>query len=189
MEKKTKVLVLSSGGIDSTATIKFYLNLGCYVESIFVDFGQVSRKKEYFAVKQITNFYKIKLIKVKTVFCEKNFSGGLIQGRNIFLLSTALMDFKYNSGILAIGIHAGTNYFDCSNEFIEQINSLIKKQSNELISIGSPFIQFNKLEIFKYCSDNGVPLHLTYSCELGLPQPCGKCLSCKDLKRLYEFIK
>ncbi len=39
--------------------------------------------------------------------------------------------------------------------------------------------------VWSYCKRLGVPVELTYSCEMGKDQPCGKCLSCKDLEKLY----
>lgn len=186
MDLKTHVLVLSSGGIDSTGTIKFYQNLDCNVESLFVDFGQMATKKEFTASQKIAQYYNIHYEKISVIFPRKMFGDGLITGRNLFLLSTALMSFKYASGIIAIGIHTGTNYYDCSKAFIEKANTLIKKYTDNNISLGSPFLTFNKLEIFNFCKKNKVPLELTYSCELGLEQPCGQCVTCSDLKRLYE---
>lgn len=44
----------------------------------------------------------------------------------------------------------------------------------------------NKIEVWEYAKSKRVPINLTYSCELGLKQPCGKCPSCKDLIILYE---
>ena len=55
------VLILGSGGIDSTACIQFYKNLNFQIEVLFIDFGQVSSKKEYSAIKTIAEFYKVKL--------------------------------------------------------------------------------------------------------------------------------
>ena len=61
--------------------------------------------------------------------------------------------------------------------------------TNGNIIITTPFINFIKNEIFAYCKQNEIPLDLTYSCEIGGEQPCDKCDSCKDLKKLYEIKK
>lgn len=52
------------------------------------------------------------------------FSDGLIMGRNLFLLSSALMYKRIKSGIIAIGIHAGTDYVDCGKAFIDNVNQV-----------------------------------------------------------------
>jgi 7-cyano-7-deazaguanine synthase len=53
------------------------------------------------------------------------------------------------------------------------------------IRIGVPFIKWNKRMIWDYCKTKKIPLEITYSCELGQDQPCGQCLSCKDLEALH----
>jgi 7-cyano-7-deazaguanine synthase len=54
-----------------------------------------------------------------------------------------------------------------------------------MVNISTPFIDWKKNEIYNYTKKNKIPVHLTYSCELGEKQPCGKCKSCKDLEYLY----
>jgi 7-cyano-7-deazaguanine synthase len=46
-------------------------------------------------------------------------------------------------------------------------------------------LDFSKRDIWKYCKIEKVPIHLTYSCELGKKQPCGNCDTCKDLEKIY----
>jgi 7-cyano-7-deazaguanine synthase len=183
-QHKNYVLILASGGIDSTACIRFYKKLKFEVEAIFVDYGQASHKEEYRSIKLIAKFYKIDLkrIIVKNI---QSFKGTVIPGRNAFLYFTALMNFPKPHGIIASGIHSGTNYYDCSDEFTKAIEHICEKYSQGTIKIGVPFLNFNKKEIFDYCNIEKVPLNLTYSCELGKKQPCTKCDSCKDIQLLY----
>lgn len=182
------VLILASGGIDSTACINFYKKLQFDVDAVFVDYGQLSRKKEFQAISLIANYFKINLITIN-VTMNNEFSDGYIPGRNAFLCSTALMNFKKENGIIAIGIHSGTAYYDCSENFSKQIQMIFDGYTQGAIKIGAPFLNFNKREIFDYCTYEKVPIHLSYSCELGLQQPCGICLTCKDLQKLYASEK
>lgn len=177
-------MILLSGGIDSTACIEYYKKNGFKIECLFVDFGQKSLRQEQNAVKKITKFYKVQYEKVKCIG-YKSLPKGVIQGRNMFLISTALMYTKIKSGIIALGIHSGTDYVDCSQQFTSQINNLFDLYTGGKIILGAPFIQFNKAEVLQYCFEMKVPVELTYSCELGLKQPCNKCSSCKDLKKIY----
>ena len=64
------------------------------------------------------------------------------------------------------------------------MQSIFDIYKNGLIKIDAPFLTFYKSQIYDYCIKEKVPLNLTYSCELGLKQPCGKCLSCKDLEKI-----
>ncbi|QEE49117.1 tRNA methyl transferase-like protein [Flavobacterium alkalisoli] len=180
---KDYVLILASGGIDSTACIQFYKNLDFNIETLFIDYGQVSKYQELKAVKLITDFYNIKLRVIKINITKKEI--GEITGRNAFFIFTALMSFYNDRGLIALGIHYGTSYYDCSTDFVNNVQKIIDKYSGETIKISAPFIKFNKKEIYEYCSLEKVPIHLCYSCELGKKQPCGQCLTCKDLELIY----
>jgi 7-cyano-7-deazaguanine synthase len=182
---KKRVLILFSGGIDSSACIDYYKKKGFKVECLFIDFGQLSSVKELNAVKRVSKFYNIKYSKIK-LSGYQSFSKGLVQGRNMFLVSSALLMLnKMKYGIVALGIHSGTNYSDCSPQFVNLINDLFDLYTGGRIILGAPFLQMDKGEIMEYCIINNIPIELSYSCELGLEQPCNKCSSCKDLKKIY----
>lgn len=181
---KTNVLVLLSGGIDSTACIAYYISEGFEVRGLFINYGQLAAGRETEAVTRIMEHYEIPLDRIVVSFCRER-GQGFIPGRNAFLLYTALMSFKYKSGLIAVGIHAGTGYWDCSKEFMQHTKPVFEAYTKGSVSVDAPFIQWNKAEIWQYCLKVGVPLKYTYSCELGRVQPCGECLSCRDLEVLY----
>jgi len=183
----TDALVLLSGGIDSAACLRFYLLQSFSVTSLFVEYGQVSASKESRASKEIADFYNVPFRKVVMKNTVKHENGGYILGRNAFLLLTGLLNFQKSNGIIALGIHSGTNYPDCSHTFIDGIQAVFDEYTDGRIKIGTPFISFTKLEIWNFCHKEDIPVELTYSCELGKQQPCKECNSCKDLKALYEF--
>lgn len=180
-----KALVLFSGGIDSTACIQYYKTKGFQVDATFIDFGQLSARREYNAVRRISTFYNIKP-RVVHVRHATSFKGGEISLRNIFFVSTALLGLKNYQGLIGLGIHSGTDYADCSPSFVKLTNSILDLYTSGKVILEAPFLNFNKYEILQYCQAGQIPLNLTYSCELGLDQPCGKCLSCKSLKKIYD---
>jgi len=182
-ELTSNVLVLLSGGIDSCACVSYYIAQGASVRTLFVDYGQVSAQKEYGAALEICDYYKISLDTVK-LFGHKTWSGGYVPGRNSFLLHVGIMYFQYNSGIIALGIHSGPNYSDCTPEFVRIMQTSFDLYTDGCVNIGTPFVNFNKRDVWNYCKSQNVPIGLTYSCELGKEQPCGYCLSCKDLEIL-----
>lgn len=182
-ELTSNVLVLLSGGIDSCACVSYYIAQGASVRTLFVDYGQVSAQKEYDAALKICEYYKIPIDTVN-LSGYKPWSGGYVPGRNSFFLYVGIMHFQYNAGIIALGIHAGTNYSDCSPEFVQIMQASFDLYADGCVHVGAPFISFNKRDIWNYCKSENVPIELTYSCELGKEQPCGYCLSCKDLEVL-----
>lgn len=181
-----EVWVLLSGGIDSTACMAFYLSQDFPVRAAFVDYGQVAANREANAAKDVAKYYQVPLERFKCLGFHKK-KAGLICGRNAFLLVTALMEISDNVGILAIGVHAGTNYLDCGPLFIRKMQTIFDMYTGGRVQIGTPFLKWTKREIWMYCKSQAVPLKLTYSCERGVNQPCGRCLSCRDLKDLYAY--
>jgi 7-cyano-7-deazaguanine synthase len=176
------VLVLLSGGIDSCACVSYYIAQGASVSALFVDYGQISSQREANAALKICKYYNIPLNKI-TVSGLKSWLGGYVPGRNAFLLYTGMMSFQDTTGTIALGIHAGTNYNDCSQEFIQTMQLSFDLYTDGCIRV--PFINLNKLGVWNYCKSENIPIELTYSCELGKEQPCGDCLSCKDLEILH----
>lgn len=180
----TSVTVLLSGGLDSTACLAFYLGQGFAVEGLFFDFGQASATQEEDAATAISRYYKAGLRRVR---CEGLHppTGVEVSGRNGFLLLGALMALQSEAGIIGIGMHEGTSYVDCTENFIQASQHLFDLYTDGQVKIGAPFVKWSKRQIWDYGRAVGIPVALTYSCELGRRQPCGDCLSCKDLAALY----
>lgn len=178
------VLIIASGGIDSTACIHYYKKIGFNIELIFFDYGQLALKNELVAVSSIASYYNISVRKITIRHLDK-FKDGLVLGRNAAFYFLALMHFKKPNGLISSGIHYGTGYYDCSEIFFNDIKKIFLEYSQGVISVGAPFLNFNKVDIIKYCTQEKVPIHLTYSCELGKEQPCGQCATCKDLISIY----
>ena len=176
----TEVTLLLSGGIDSAACVAFYLEQHREVHGLFVDYGQVAARKELRASRTIAEHYSIQHSRVKLSGVKEK-GEGLIVGRNALLLVAALLEASSNTTIIALGVHSGTTYSDCTPSFIKKMQSLFDLYTGGVVQIGVPFIKWQKGDIWSYARSHGVPLKLTYSCERGLRQPCGRCLSCRDL--------
>ena len=56
--KTKKVLVLHSGGIDSTGCISYYLKNGFEVKTLFVNYGQKSAPNELQSVLKVGLYYR-----------------------------------------------------------------------------------------------------------------------------------
>ena len=177
------VLVLLSGGLDSAACVAFFAERKYQVEAIHFDYGQASAEMEFKSAQAIAKHYAITLHHHRLPKARQKGAGHIL-GRNAFLLFAALLEFPWNTGLLGIGIHAGTPYFDCSNAFTEQIQCIFDGYANGRIRISAPFLAWEKPRIWDYCLSAKIPISKTYSCELGSQEPCGKCASCKDMEVL-----
>lgn len=183
-----RCLVLVSGGVDSAACIDFYVRQGFRVDALHVDYGQLAAAREFDAATAIASHYGIRLRFIRLVGSRPKPASELL-GRNALLVFAALMEIEAPAAILALGIHSGTPYYDCSSSLIAAVQSIIDGQCNGRIRIAAPFLKWTKREIWDYCLAHQVPIDLTYSCERGLDPPCGICLSCRDMEALRACEK
>lgn len=185
MINEGKITILASGGIDSTSCIHLLKSQGYFCEALFVDYGQPAAHLEEKHSQIICDFYELPLRKIKLEFePNKQFQHGEITGRNSMLISVALMNIE-KPGLIAIGIHSGTSYYDCSKDFFERSKQLIDNLGDGQISLIAPFLDFTKGQIIHYAESVNLPIGKTYSCEKGLPRGCGECLSCLDRESFY----
>jgi 7-cyano-7-deazaguanine synthase len=172
-------MVLLSGGIDSSATLALYTRRSKDVSAIFVDYGQLAVVQERLASSQIAAHYKVDLV-VAQCSGLGTFGPGFIRGRNALLLQMALAAAPFDTGQIAIGIHSGTPYVDCSSAFLDEVQRMFDLYCNGRIRAAAPFMNDEKPAVVDFCRTAKVPMSLTYSCERGAAAPCGSCLSCGD---------
>lgn len=177
------VTVLASGGIDSSALIGFYLERGFDVEALHFQYGQLNAENELNSVKKISEYYNVRLkvnyfgMRIRRLNYEYKY-------RNLMFLVAAAASSEDDFARLAIGVHAGTEYYDCSKNFISQTQNLFNSFTPDTLIVDTPFIDFTKDQIFEYCKQIRLPVHLTHSCESSERNPCGICPSCKDRRLL-----
>lgn len=153
------------------------------VTALFVDYGQASASHEHAASRRVAANYDTELV---TVQCGGlgTFGAGYVRARNALLLQFALVAAPFDVGLVALGVHAGTAYADCSPAFLQEMQRVFDIYCDGKIQVVAPFVDQDKPAIVAFCRDVGVPLELTYSCERGADPACGTCLSCLDRKAL-----
>lgn len=172
-------LVLTSGGVDSSACLAFTLSRGHAAETLFVDYGQRAAARERAAARRIARNYRVVHREVRCAGVRQK-DPGYVRGRNAFLLMLALQEFRSRSGTIIIGVHAGTEYADCTGEFMDLVRRTADIYAAGEVALLAPFLSWSKREIWAYALKIGVPVEFTYSCELGELRPCGSCRSCRD---------
>ena len=179
-----RAVVLLSGGIDSFACAHFLRRSHFTPSAVFVDYGQAAGEQELAATARICALLRIErtVVRLRAKPTER-FNGGEIPGRNLALVSVATL-FTHGAQVVALGIHAGTRYFDCSQSFADQADRLIAECTGGASALFAPFLHWAKRDIIAYARSEGLNLDLTYSCEVGRTRPCGACLSCRDRKAL-----
>ena len=172
-------LVLAGGGIDSTVCVHLLKANSSPIRLLHVDFGQKAAKQEWTAVQKIAEHYN----------CERNqasitnlntFSNNTILGRNAAFIFLGLMALHKDEKSICIGIHSGTNFFDCSDSFFKQAHKIVEEYTDAQVSLIAPLLHLNKQEIISFAQYKQIPIEITYSCQEGKVPPCGVCHSCKD---------
>src|SRR5437016_3235793 len=130
--------VLLSGGIDSAACTHFMLQQGLSIQTIFVDYGQLAAKQERTAARKVAKFLKVPLHELRATSLFRPTAGELL-GRNAFLVTAAVFLTRLDSGILAMGIHSGTSYIDCSDEFVSCMQQLLTLHADGSLRLVAPF--------------------------------------------------
>lgn len=183
MERTKRATVLMSGGIDSAACAAFLIDQGLEVSAVFVSHGQAAADYERVAVRSLAAALEIEVQEL--VFRGvAPFGSGELVGRNAFLVFSALFATRAQSSRIALGLHAGTPYYDCSPAFVDTINRAVAEHTDNAVRVVAPFIGWTKREVYDYFIKVGLPIELTYSCESGGKPTCGKCASCLDRRAL-----
>lgn len=153
------------------------------MEGLFVDHGQAAAEREAKAVSAMTDRLGITVRKVSLSDSHSSGPGELL-GRNAFLIFTALFLSGGRSGLLGLGLHAGTPYYDCSQAFVVAIGQLVAEHTDGQVSLVAPFVTWTKKEVYDYFVSTSLPIEATYSCEAGTEPTCGMCASCRDREAL-----
>ncbi|MFB3921992.1 MAG: 7-cyano-7-deazaguanine synthase [Terriglobia bacterium] len=176
-------LVLLSGGIDSSCCVAFFREMAHAVTGVFVDYGQPVSRKEEECAGAIAGHYNIPFHIIRSSGPSTDFRGE-IAGRNAFLVFVALLYVPQFTGLLALGIHGGTTYYDCSEHFANHLSTILAGYRSGAVTLATPFLKWNKSMIYDFAVEHRVPIQLTWSCEVGPSNACGRCLSCKDREHL-----
>ncbi len=186
-----KIICLSSGGLDSFAMLHLFKKLNYEVIGLYVDYGHLSRKKEYKSVKLIANRLNIdKILKTTVKNYSKLFSNNLtiknkiindyFPGRN-FLLLTIAASVASELGFQEIGIgviNSERVFTDCTSLFFSKLEEIFNITFNSYIGIQTPLEYCSKVDIIRYLIKNSLPLNITYSCQKGKKKHCKRCPSC-----------
>lgn len=198
-----KLVTLVSGGIDSTL-MSVLAKEECFeLFPLFIDYGQLGAKLEWEAC--VYNHIKHKLPTPKKMNLKgfgKLIHSGLtdkklrikedafLPGRNsLFLLTASSYAYQVKSQNIAIGLLTDKYklFPDQTYEFIQSTEKFLSMEMDYELKILTPLMKFNKAEVMKLAKEKKI--NKTYSCHSGNVIPCGKCISCLEIKNAINNLK
>lgn len=206
-----KVIVITSGGLDSTVLLYHHLKQGDEVRAIAIDYGQRHVREIAFAMGnaerldipyEIVNLHGLgevltgssqtskHILVPEGHYAEDNMKATVVPNRNMILLAVALGAAVANKfdGV-SYAAHAGDHaiYPDCRPEFVDALNRAAALCDWRAVTIFRPFIKLTKAQIVRIGNELKVPFRSTYSCYAGRPVHCGKCGTCVERREAFHL--
>jgi 7-cyano-7-deazaguanine synthase len=180
------VLLLLSGGIDSSTLLTFYRRRKARLICVHYQYGQPCQESELKAAEDVTHLSRDDLKVVEMGFPMSVRRNELLGRNAFFVLAAASLGFS--PARIALGIHRGTGYYDCTEEFVNEMQRILDGYHSGTVRLEAPFLGFSKKDIINYGRKNGVPIALTYSCQRKNAPPCGECPPCNDRRELLGHL-
>jgi 7-cyano-7-deazaguanine synthase len=178
--KSQGTAVLLSGGIDSAVVLALLTARRPDASAIWIDYGQPAAAAERDASKAIASVYGTPWTELTVVGLAPPIVGEF-PGRNDVLVALAAAAAPGRS--LAIGVHAGTSYADCSPSWVEEWQRLLAGEYLGVVRLFAPLVDLSKAQVYALAHTLSVPTAMTHSCEASAA-PCGSCRSCADRRML-----
>ncbi len=211
MIEKDKVVLIFSGGMDSTTLLYDLIRRDKEIYALSINYNQ-RHKKELEYAKKTTKKLNInhKIIDLSVLsdilqgsalttpnisvpeghYEDENMKMTVVPNRNMIFLSLAIgYAISIKAKKIYYGAHKGDHaiYPDCRPEFIEAIKKVAQLVDYEPIEIYAPYLYIDKGDIAKIGKKLNVDYSLTWTCYKGKDKACGVCGSCTE--RLEAFKK
>jgi 7-cyano-7-deazaguanine synthase len=205
--KRTTALVMLSGGLDSATCLYWAKKNFSEISVITFNYFNRLENEKRAAVElarrvNIVNFLEINIpfIKEFSDFYNGNhptpgYDGRLasyVPARNLIFYSIAAHYAEFLNIKRIIGghnIHDGTFFIDATKDYIEKLNSLIKRGclfcNEDPCMILIPLAEMDRKTIINLAIELNVPIELTWSCHNKAKTHCGQCYAC--LQRIEAF--
>ncbi len=198
------VIVLHSGGLDSTVLLYALTAKGHRVVSLGVDYGQRHLKELGFArqTAALVNAERLEVAIPPIVtekpdipdghYAEESMKATVSPNRNMILLAYATglaVDRKWDT--VAYAAHAGdhTIYPDCRPEFIGSMRSAMRFGNWVPVDLHAPFVYITKRRIVEQGHVLKVPFNLTWSCYRAGEKHCGRCGTCVERREAFSLAE
>jgi 7-cyano-7-deazaguanine synthase len=193
----SKVVVLASGGLDSSVLLALYKNLGYEVYPLYIHYGNRNSSIETSKLSEILIKLDIPpehIMELEINFpyskssCIKEAGDNLyVEMRNLVFMSYAVSYAQsIEADIIAVGfIKVPVGYPDTSEQFISDFNLMSFNSTG--IEAKAPLMKLDKVGVYNLGRKFGIGMKNTFSCNTPVDgKPCGNCPDCKDLKFIMQ---
>lgn len=198
------IVVLHSGGMDSTTLLWELHALGHDVTSLGVFYGQ-RHEREVLAADTLAARLSVERIVVDLPqlreimpgsaltddvvdvpeghYADASMRATVVPNRNMVLLALAgAVAVSRRADAVAYAAHAGdhTIYPDCRPPFVAAMRTALSVCDYKSVDLLTPYITIDKREIAERGQSFAVPWELTWTCYKGGEQHCGVCGACAE---------
>jgi 7-cyano-7-deazaguanine synthase len=202
------VLLLSSGGLDSTTVAYWLVEKGITIQPLFFDYGQHCVEKEWTTLRSVLPQTDLVAppdrVDISPIFkgsrsrliAEPDLWSEYVDSEDLYLPYRTLLFFSASASIAQtrgiLSVYSGfinSNHakeLDCSSQFLNGLDALSRDVGP--VRFEMPFRDRSKTEIVQLAKQLGVPIGKTYSCQLFSDVPCGACPNCVERLNAIEAI-
>lgn len=198
-----KVIVLSSGGIDSSVLVHVMKRKGYEVYPAYVRQGFVWERAEIFWLRKFLKTCRVKPLVIldfpvkdiygrhwsltgkKTPGYRSRDEKVYLPGRNVFLISkAAVFGAEMRISEIALGPLAGNPFPDSTRKFFDAMEKTLSLGLGVKFKIHTPFLKLKKRQVLSL--GGKLPLEFTFSClkPKSNHRPCGNCNKCRERDKL-----
>lgn len=207
--KRKSIVVLLSGGMDSTTLLYALKAEGHHVRALAVNYGQRHNRELRAAVSIADEAHvPIRVIDLSDLryalpgssqtdnavpvpeghYSEESMKATVVPNRNMILLACAIGHaVAHKCDEVAYAAHAGDHavYPDCRPAFADKMAEVALLCDWHQVQLVRPFIDITKAGIVSIGAELNVPYRMTWSCYKGGEMHCGKCGTC--VERVLAF--
>lgn len=209
------VVVLASGGLDSTTLAYHLRDMGAKTRLLSFDYGQRhARELEYARqvadelgaphdvadLRSVGGLLRGSALTDQRVpvpdghYAAESMRATVVPNRNAVMLDIAVAVAVANGcDAVAFGAHGGDHaiYPDCRPEFVTAFTASAMLANEGFLPDGfrvvAPFLDCGKAEVVRMGHQLGVPFAATWSCYKGGPVHCGTCGTCTERREAFHL--
>jgi 7-cyano-7-deazaguanine synthase len=194
-----KIVVLSSGGLDSSVMIARFLENDHDVYPIHINYGQLAEHKEWDACQRVCDKFSLIPKKMDIPGFGELPSGitnsefdvyddAFLPTRNLTLLVlAAAYAYTKDADVVAVGFLSANQFPDQTQEFLDKAEDCISTSLGTKMRLLAPLIELEKKDVLKLAKKYDL-ISITYYCHSGTDPPCGKCISCKERQNAENSV-